>query len=365
MPEEAAELIKMIANNQYLYSSDMNLVNSRAPQKKGVLEVDTLDAILPQNKVMSQQINMLTQHLSGMQETRASLKNLEVQMGQISTKVAKIDQRTTNSLPGNTIPNLREECKSINLISGQVASMEAQVIEEPVEKRAPKEKKEEVEHTPPRRADNPFPVLDQMLLYVKFMKELLSKKKPLKGDEIVVLTKECSAIIQNNLPRKMLDLGSFQIPFTIGSTTSEKTLCDLGGRINLIPLSVMKKLQIKEEQPTRIALQMADKSLKHAHGIVENVLVKVGKFFLLVDFVILDMREDENASIILGRPFLAIGRALIDVEQGELVLSVHNEQLVFHVFKKMHSSGEEEKCMQTELIDPNLQEPLDDAQQNL
>ena len=104
----------------------------------------------------------------------------------------------------------------------------------------------------------------------------------------MVLTKECSAIIQNNLPRKMPDPGSFQIPCTIGSTTFEKALCDLGASINLMPLSVMKKLQIQEAQPTRIALQMADKSMKRAYGLVENILVKVGKFFLPADFVILD-----------------------------------------------------------------------------
>ncbi|KAL4276553.1 hypothetical protein AHAS_Ahas20G0218700 [Arachis hypogaea] len=132
-----------------------------------------------------------------------------------------------------------------------------------------------------------------------------------------------------------------------------------------MPLSVMKKLQIQEAQPKRIALQMADKSLKPAYGLVENILVKVGKFFLPGDFVILDTGENENASIILGRPFLATGRALIDVEAGELVLRVHNEQLIFHVFKDIHSVAEEERCMQTELIDPNLQESPDDAQQKL
>ena len=127
-----------------------------------------------------------------------------------------------------------------------------------------------------------------MPIYVKFMKELLSKKKPLKGDETVVLTKECSAIIQNNLPKKMPDPGSFQISCTFGSTTFEKALCDLGASINLMPLYVMKKLQIQEAQPTKIALQMVDKSMKPAYGLVENILVKVGKFFLPADFMILD-----------------------------------------------------------------------------
>ncbi|KAL4356934.1 hypothetical protein AHAS_Ahas09G0136300 [Arachis hypogaea] len=125
-----------------------------------------------------------------------------------------------------------------------------------------------------------------------------------------------------------------------------------------MPLSVMKKLQIQEAQHTNIALQMVDKSMKLAYRLVENILVKVGKFFLPADFVILEIGEDENASIILGRPFIATGRALIDVEVGELVLRVHDEKLVFHVFKDVHSTGEEERCMQTELIDPTLQKPL-------
>ncbi|XP_072075050.1 uncharacterized protein [Arachis hypogaea] len=348
------------------------------------------------------------------QETRASIRNLEVLVGQLSKKIL---EKSTSTFQEDTVVNPGEDCKAIQLRSGKVAGSETKANEELVKKEAPDEKKEEVEHAPPKRADNPFPdsldtyptlpkapeykpkmpypqrlqketkdkqfpkfleifrklqinipfakVLEQMPIYVKFMKELLSKKKRLKGDETVVLTKECSAVIQNNLPRKMPDPGSFQIPCTIGSTTFEKALCDLGASIILMPLSVMKKLQIQEAQLTKIALQMADKSMKPAYGLVENILVKVGKFFLPADFVILDTGEDENASIILGRPFLATERALIDVEVGELVLRVHNEQLVFHVFKDVHSTGEEERCMQAELIDPNLQEPPDDAQQNM
>jgi len=81
-----------------------------------------------------------------------------------------------------------------------------------------------------------------MSLYVKFMKELLSIKMTLKGDETVVLTKESSTIILSNLPRKMPDPETFQITCTIGSTTFEKALRDLGVSINLMPLSVIKKL---------------------------------------------------------------------------------------------------------------------------
>ncbi|XP_016168505.1 uncharacterized protein LOC107611052 [Arachis ipaensis] len=158
--------------------------------------------------------------------------------------------------------------------------------------------------------------LEQMLLYTKFIKELLCKKKTLRENETVVMTKEYSTIIQRNLPKKTKDPGNFQISCTIGNTLFEKALCNMGASINLMPLFIMKKLQIKEVKPTRIGLQMADKSTKYAHGVVENILVKVEKFFLLVDFMILDMEKDENASNILGRPFLAIRRVLIDVEKG-------------------------------------------------
>ncbi|XP_016162316.1 uncharacterized protein LOC107605084 [Arachis ipaensis] len=158
--------------------------------------------------------------------------------------------------------------------------------------------------------------LEQMPMYAKFIKDLLYKKKSLKGGQTMVMTKECSAIIQRNLSTKKKDPGSFQIPCTIDNTTFDRVLCDLGASINLMPLSMMKRLKIQELKPTKKALQLANKSMKLAHKVVENVLIKVEKIFLLVDFVILDMEEDEHASIILGRPFLATGSSFIDVEKG-------------------------------------------------
>ncbi|XP_016166960.1 uncharacterized protein LOC107609481 [Arachis ipaensis] len=170
------------------------------------------------------------------------------------------------------------------------------------------------------------------------------------------MTKECSAIIQRNFPTKKKDPGSFQIPCTIGNTTFERALCDLGASINLMPLSVMKRLQIQELKPTKIALQLADKSMKLAHGIVENVFIKMEKFFLPVDFVILDIEEDEHASIILGRHFLDTGRTFVDIEKGELMLIVHNEHQVFHIFKTMHHSSDQENYKKVEARDLNLKE---------
>ncbi|XP_016195515.1 uncharacterized protein LOC107636527 [Arachis ipaensis] len=117
--------------------------------------------------------------------------------------------------------------------------------------------------------------------------------------------------------------------------TIERVLCDLGASINLMPLSMMKKLLIEEVKPTRMSLQLADRSLNIPNGVVENLLVKVREFIFPYDFVILDMEEEGNNSIFLGRPFLATARAIIDVEKGEIVLRVHNEQMVINVFKAM------------------------------
>ncbi|XP_015961420.1 uncharacterized protein LOC107485399 [Arachis duranensis] len=139
--------------------------------------------------------------------------------------------------------------------------------------------------------------------------------KASKGDEIVVLTKGCRALVQKKLPQKLPDPGSLLISCTIGTITFGKALCDLRSSINLMPLSVMKRLGIQEVQPAKISLEMADKSLKRAHGMVEDLLVKVEDLYLPADFVILDTGEDRDNSIILGRPFLATTKALIDVKK--------------------------------------------------
>ncbi|XP_057740078.1 uncharacterized protein LOC130957225 [Arachis stenosperma] len=123
----------------------------------------------------------------------------------------------------------------------------------------------------------------------------------------------------------------------------DRALCDLGASINLLPLSLVKKLQINEIMPTYVVIRLADKTQKQAIGVVENVLLKVGKYFLPTDFVILDMEESHTHPIILGRPFLATARALIDVEQGELILRIHDERLSFNIFKFSQEADQEDK----------------------
>ena len=156
-------------------------------------------------------------------------------------------------------------------------------------------------------------VINQMPTYSKFLKEILNKKRKIAEDGTMNLTTSCSAVIQQKLPVKMKDLGSFTIPCSIGKYEFRKALCDSGASINLMPLSVVQRLSLGELTPTAIKLQMADRSMAQPEGVLEDVLVKVGKFIFLVDFVIMKMEEDTQVHLLLGRPFLATGAALIDV----------------------------------------------------
>ncbi|XP_016173131.1 uncharacterized protein LOC107615593 [Arachis ipaensis] len=205
-------------------------------------------------------------------------------------------------------------------------------------------------------------ILQQMPMYIKCMEELLTKKGTLKGGQIVIMNKECSTLIKKDILMKKKDPGSFHIPCAIGETKIDKGFCDLGASINVMPLSLMKKLQINELRSTDVIVQLADKTQKKAEGLIENVLVKVENYFLPTDFVVLDMEESYLHPIILGRPFLATGKSLIDVEQGKLILRIHDEQLTFQAFKPVHESEQESKELKEEHIESLLKENRNEPQ---
>ena len=186
-------------------------------------------------------------------------------------------------------------------------------------------------------------VISQRPLYAKFLKEILSKKRKIAEEGIVNLTTTCNVIIQKKLPAKMKDPSSFTIPCSIGKYEFKKALCDYGASINLMPLSVVQRLILGELTPTAITLQMADRSMAQPEGILE---VKVGKFVFPVDFVVMKMEEDTQVPLLLGRPFLATGAALIYVQKGELTLRVRNEAVLFNINRSLeHPNLGSDSCM--------------------
>ena len=180
-------------------------------------------------------------------------------------------------------------------------------------------------------------VVTQMPLYAKILKDILSKKMKIAEDGIVNLTATCSAVIKRGLPKKVKNPGSFTIPCTIGEFEFQKALCDSGASINLMPYSVTKKLSLGEITPTTVTLQMANRTLAKPEGIIEDVLVKVGNFFFPADFIILDMEEDSQVPLLLGRPFLATEAALIDMQKGILTLRVGEETADFNLIRSLRN----------------------------
>ncbi|XP_014511685.1 uncharacterized protein LOC106770385 [Vigna radiata var. radiata] len=153
------------------------------------------------------------------------------------------------------------------------------------------------------------------------------------------------------LPPKLQDPGSFSIPCTIGELEVGKALIDLGASINLMPLYMFKRIKGLEFKPTRVTLQLVDRSPKYPYGVAEDVIVKVDKFLFLVDFVIMEMEENEYAPLILGRTFMKTVRIVIDVENGKLKVRVQNEEVDFDVFQAMSHPKDDKSCFQVGLVE--------------
>ncbi|GKC75322.1 reverse transcriptase domain-containing protein, partial [Tanacetum coccineum] len=164
--------------------------------------------------------------------------------------------------------------------------------------------------------------------YQKMLKSLLSNKEKLNEMAKTPMNANCSAVILKKLPEKLGDPGRFLIPCDFGEFDNYLALADLGASINLMPLSIWKKLGLPDLTSTRMVLELADRTISKPLGIAENVFVKVGKFYFPVDFVILDFAADPRVPLILGRPFLSTAHALIDVYEGEIILRHDDQSLI-------------------------------------
>ncbi|GJT18088.1 reverse transcriptase domain-containing protein [Tanacetum coccineum] len=175
---------------------------------------------------------------------------------------------------------------------------------------------------------------DALILMPKFastIKSLLSNKEKLFELARTPLNEHCSAVLLKKLPEKLRDPGKFLIPCDFPGMDVCLALADLGASINLMPLSVWKKLSLPELTPTCMTLKLADRSISRPIGVAEDVFVKVGKFHFPADFVVVDFDADPRVPLILGRSFLKTGRALIDVYEGELTLRVGNKTVTFNL----------------------------------
>ncbi|GJV89791.1 reverse transcriptase domain-containing protein [Tanacetum coccineum] len=203
-------------------------------------------------------------------------------------------------------------------------------------------------------------VLAGMPNYGKFLKELVSNKHKIEQISAAFLSDESSAILQNKVPPKLGDPGSFLIPCNFNKAFSCNALADLGASINLMPYSLYAKLSLETLKPTKMSVRLADRSFQYPVGIAENMLVEVGKFTFPADFVILEMEEDSKVPLILGRPFLHTADAVIRVKQKQLNLGVGTERMIFNIDSAMkHSYSNDDTCFSIDVIDEILEEDFD------
>ncbi|GKE17353.1 DNA-directed DNA polymerase, partial [Tanacetum coccineum] len=251
----------------------------------------------------------------------SSIKEIEIHLGRIAKK---IQDRETRSLSSSTETNPRGLANAITTRSG-------------------------LNYKPPK---NPLENITTSQEELTTKTTITNEKEKTEETSKIVLNERCSTVLLNKIPFKEKDLGSFTIPCVIGKVGIDKALADLGASISLMPYSIYARLDLGELKPTRMCIELENKSTQYPRGIAENVIVKIDKFIFPVDFVVLDMKEDYKIPIVLGRPFLATAHAMVDVFNKKISFKVGNETITFDIEKSMKfSTPEDDECLSIDLID--------------
>ncbi|GJR16376.1 reverse transcriptase domain-containing protein [Tanacetum coccineum] len=344
-----------------------------------------------QNTIKSQQAVMMNQQTT----FQNNLQNMICGLFQNQAS-------TSGTLPSNTIPNPKGEMKAITTRSGVAYEGPSiptnpspkKVVERETEETTDKEQSNfqgSTAHIPPPAKTTPIPKPDvpknlpkpnipypsrlnqekfrektsyqkekifQMFQDLRFdisfadalffmprfaptIRNLLMNKEKLLELPKIPLNENCSAMLLKKLLEKLGDPDRFLIPCHFPERDVCHALVDLDASINLMPLSIWKKLSLPELTPTRMTLELADRSITRPKGVAEDVFVKVGSFHFLTDFVVIDFEADPRVPLILGRSFLRTSRALIDVYEGELIIRDGDERLIFHVDKHPQKHAKE------------------------
>ncbi|XP_057444357.1 uncharacterized protein LOC130736557 [Lotus japonicus] len=322
--------------------------NPTAPQSKE----SSLEDMLKQ---------MTSQNMQFQQDTRSSIQNLTNQIGQMATSINQLQSQNSDKLPSQTVVNPRN-VSAITLRSGKQIDADHGPEPEPEPEKETETTAIRTFHVQPPSIPLPFPLkampskrkeeVDKGILeifkkvevniplldalkkiprYAKFLKELCTQKRKLKGNERVRMGRNVSAIIGkdgkpapvSDVPEKCEDPSTFSVPCVIGDTKFESAMLDLGASINVMPMSIFKSLSLGPLKPTGVVIQLANRSTTHPAGWVEDVLVRVGELVFPADFYVLEMEKGSSRNtvpVILGRPFLKTARTKIDVYAGTLTM---------------------------------------------
>ncbi|GJV03225.1 hypothetical protein Tco_1336794 [Tanacetum coccineum] len=241
----------------------------------------------------------------------ASIKTLELQIGQMS-KV--LQERGFGSLPSSTETNPKDQVKLISTATADLSEIR-RMEHYPYAVSGPQHRFMFPETVPfPRRLHN----------------YCCDDLKEARGVNIL-------DTYDSILPQKEKDPGSFTLPCLINNICFDKALVDLGASVSVMPFFTYSNLGLGNLSHTMMTIELVDKTIKQPRGIASNVLVRIGKFVFPIDFVILDIPEDGDIPLILGRPFLSTAHAKIDVYKRKVTLRVGEEKLVFKSIKPASS----------------------------
>ncbi|XP_057432076.1 uncharacterized protein LOC130724819 [Lotus japonicus] len=280
---------------------------------------------------------------SSIQRQEASIQNLTNQIGHMATSINQLQSQNSDKLPSQTVVNPRNVSaitlrsgkqidayhgpdpkpeKETETIATRTFNIQPPSIPLPFPLKAmPSKKKEEVDKGILeifKKVEVNIPLLDalkQIPRYAKFLEELCTQKRKLKGNERVRMGRNVSTIIGkagkpapvSDVPEKCENPGTFSVPCVIGDTKFESAMLDLGASINVMPMSIFKSLSLGPLKPTSVVIQLANRSTAHPAGWVEDVLVRVGELAFPADFYVLEMEKGSSRNtvpIIMGRPFL-------------------------------------------------------------
>jgi len=175
---------------------------------------------------------------------------------------------------------------------------------------------------------------------------MLTRKHKYIHQENIVVEGNCSAVIQKILPPKHKDPRSVTIPCSIGEVTVGKAFIDLGASINLMPLSMCRRLGELEIMPIKMTLQLADRSITRPYRVIEDVLVRVKHFIFSADFMVMDICEDTDIPVILGRPFMLTTSCIVDMGRKKLEMGFEDQKIDFDLFVEDKPAPEQNVYLQ-------------------
>ncbi|XP_027174039.1 uncharacterized protein LOC113773607 [Coffea eugenioides] len=337
------------------------------------------------------------------QNTKAGMKDMKTRMSQMATAINRLESHAYEKLPSQPETNPKnvssmtlrsgkkvEGPKATNLKSKSEDDIEKEMEEEgripsnpevtltpsvPIKSNLPpfscrleKTKKAEKEKeilNVFRKVEINIPLLEAIKWvpkYAKFLKDLCTHKRKLRGDERVVVGENVLAILQRKLPPKCGDPGMFTIPCKIENTSIRKTMLDLGASINVMLKIIYTSLNLGLLKETAIIIQLTDRTNSYPEGLVEDVLVQVSELVFPADFYILDMGDKRSLNpspILLGRSFLSTVRTKIDVNDGTLSMKFDGETMNFNIFEVMNYPEESNSVFALSVIEPLVQETFE------